>query len=427
MLPRLTLSMIALAACLAAPSLHSQSVLDRAKAKAKERVDQNVDKGVDKGLDKAENGIKCVATDQTCIDKAKADGKQVVLTDDSGKPLPKDQQTANDKSAGDASTAAAASPSDPPGKGAWLNYDFIPGDRVVFAEDFSRDNVGDLPKRLDVTDGNFTVVDLKGKKYLHTTTGGTFEITLPEALPQRWTIEVDYSAPNEGNPLNFTLGDEKSANVWCYHASAGVSGSSASGSDKHSQQDATGVNDNDIVTCRFMGDGGYIKTYINSQRLGQLNGLAFDHLARIKVQVPSSDEDHPNLVTNIRIAAGGKKLFDALSTAGRVATQGILFDVGSDHIRGESTPTLKEIGDMLKAHSDLKLTIEGHTDNVGSAASNQTLSEKRAAAVKQFLVSSYGIDASRLSTKGFGSSKPAASNDTAEGRQNNRRVELVKS
>ena len=81
---------------------------------------------------------------------------------------------------------------------------------------------------------------------------------------------------------------------------------------------------------------------------------------------------------------------------------------------------------MLKAHADLKLMIEGHTDNVGAAAANQTLSEQRAAAVKQFLVSTYGIDAARLQTKGYGSSKPISPNTTPEGRQNNRRVELVK-
>ncbi len=74
------------------------------------------------------------------------------------------------------------------------------------------------------------------------------------------------------------------------------------------------------------------------------------------------------LLGPIRIAAGGKKLYDALAEKGRVATQGIYFDTGSDAIRQESAPTLKEIGTMLKDHADLKLTIEGHTDNVGKAA-----------------------------------------------------------
>lgn len=81
---------------------------------------------------------------------------------------------------------------------------------------------------------------------------------------------------------------------------------------------------------------------------------------------------------------------------------------------------------MLKEHGDLKLAIEGHTDNVGAAASNQTLSEKRAAAVRQYLIDKYSIDGARLTAKGLGATKPVTSNDTPEGRQNNRRVDLVK-
>ena len=81
---------------------------------------------------------------------------------------------------------------------------------------------------------------------------------------------------------------------------------------------------------------------------------------------------------------------------------------------------------MLAEHADLKLTIEGHTDNVGNAAANRALSEQRAAAVKAYLVEKHGIDAGRLQTAGFGDAKPAAPNATPEGRQQNRRVELVK-
>ena len=116
----------------------------------------------------------------------------------------------------------------------------------------------------------------------------------------------------------------------------------------------------------------------------------------------------------------------ALTASGRVSTQGILFDVNSDRIRGESTPTLKEIGEMLAQHVDLKLTIEGHTDNTGTATGNQALSERRAAAVRQYLIDTFKIDGGRLNSAGFGATRPVASNDTPVGRQNNRRVDLVK-
>ena len=119
-------------------------------------------------------------------------------------------------------------------------------------------------------------------------------------------------------------------------------------------------------------------------------------------------------------------MYDAIRSEGRVATQGIFFDTGSDRIRPESTPTLREIGDMLKEHADLKLVVEGHTDNTGNAAANQSLSEKRAQAIVAYLKSSGGVAADRLQAKGLGQTRPASTNDTVEGRQQNRRVELVK-
>ncbi|MGH7621873.1 MAG: OmpA family protein, partial [Gemmatimonadaceae bacterium] len=119
-------------------------------------------------------------------------------------------------------------------------------------------------------------------------------------------------------------------------------------------------------------------------------------------------------------------LYDRISTNGRATTYGVVFDAGSDHILDSSAPTLVLISDMLKAHPALALTIEGHTDNVGTAAANQKLSEKRAAAVRTYLVSTYAIDSTRLKSVGYGATKPISPNTTAEGRQDNRRIELVK-
>src|SRR5690606_20818156 len=100
--------------------------------------------------------------------------------------------------------------------------------------------------------------------------------------------------------------------------------------------------------------------------------------------------------------------------------------VDSDVIRPESTPTLREIGDMLTRHADLRLSIEGHTDADGDEAHNLELSKRRAAAVKTFLVDTYGIEAARLEAEGYGETRPVAPNTSPEGRQQNRRVELVR-
>jgi len=119
------------------------------------------------------------------------------------------------------------------------------------------------------------------------------------------------------------------------------------------------------------------------------------------------------------------QMANELQQSGRSRVYGINFDSDSDHIKDESKPTLDKIVAMLKAKPDWKLTIEGHTDSTSTAAYNQGLSERRAAAVKAYLVAA-GIDNARLSSAGYGATKPVASNDTALGRSQNRRVELTK-
>ena len=94
-------------------------------------------------------------------------------------------------------------------------------------------------------------------------------------------------------------------------------------------------------------------------------------------------------VTRIRVAESNKDIYDELSAKGRWTTQGILFESGKSDLKPESTPTLKAIAAAMKSHPDLKVEIQGHTDNVGAAASNLTLSQARADAVKAALVSDY--------------------------------------
>jgi outer membrane protein OmpA-like peptidoglycan-associated protein len=115
-----------------------------------------------------------------------------------------------------------------------------------------------------------------------------------------------------------------------------------------------------------------------------------------------------------------------LNEQGSVALHGILFDTGRATIRDESKGELQSVGDLLKQQPVLRLEIQGHTDNIGAVEANRRLSEARAAAVKQYLVSNFGVAADRLLTAGFGDTKPVGDNKTDEGRAANRRVELVK-
>jgi len=114
-----------------------------------------------------------------------------------------------------------------------------------------------------------------------------------------------------------------------------------------------------------------------------------------------------------------------LETEKRLRLYGINFDSDSDKLRDESKPTLDLVVQVLKSHTDWKLTIEGHTDSTATAEHNQQLSVARANSVKAYLAGA-GIDAARLTANGFGATKPVAGNDTPLGRAANRRVELVR-
>ncbi|MCL2345827.1 MAG: OmpA family protein [Desulfobulbus sp.] len=122
-------------------------------------------------------------------------------------------------------------------------------------------------------------------------------------------------------------------------------------------------------------------------------------------------------------SAEGNLVAKSLATEGRVRLYGINFDTDSDRIRADAQPTLNELVAALKANAAWKIMIEGHTDATGGAEHNRDLSNRRAAAVKSALAAA-GIDADRLDSKGFGADQPLATNDTAIGRSQNRRVEI---
>ncbi len=103
---------------------------------------------------------------------------------------------------------------------------------------------------------------------------------------------------------------------------------------------------------------------------------------------------------------------------------GVFFDPGKSELKKGAQATLTRIANLLKSDNSIKITVEGHTDSTGTKAKNQILSEKRAQAVRDFLVSA-GVPADRVTAVGKGDTQPIATNKTTAGRQQNRRVELV--
>jgi OOP family OmpA-OmpF porin len=145
------------------------------------------------------------------------------------------------------------------------------------------------------------------------------------------------------------------------------------------------------------------------------NGRSFVMVDAIETKALAQTMDTPN----------ADEMVAALTTSGRVALYGILFDSNKAEVKSDSKSTMDEIGKLLAANKSLKLLVVGHTDNVGGFPSNLDLSKKRADAVVAQLVSQYKVDAKRLQSFGVSYASPVASNVDEAGRAKNRRVELV--
>jgi outer membrane protein OmpA-like peptidoglycan-associated protein len=402
---RALLALAAVTVCVLGAPAPASAQFGKLKNKVKEKIDQRVDQKTDEAATKAVD-----AADPTAAKPASSTAGSA--------PAAASGAATQPASGADAPAAATVAV----GKGEWANYDFRPGDKPLFVDDFAADEIGDFPRRLELKGGNMELVEWQGHRLLRASSYGGFYIPLPETLPERFTIEFDFAGP-DGWMQDVNM-DGKEAATHSY-VSFRPSGGGIEGGPVKAASEPSHPLYNTLFPVRIMVDGKYAKVYMDDKRVANVPNAEIVRANKILVSVRASEKT-PAYFGNIRVMAGGNKLYDALASAGRVATQGIYFDTGSDRIRGESSATLKEIGTMLQEHPDLKLTIEGHTDNVGAAAANQTLSEKRAAAVRQYLVDSYGIGAERLSAKGYGAAKPVAPNTTPEGRQQNRRVELVK-
>ncbi|MGB5215918.1 MAG: OmpA family protein [Anderseniella sp.] len=140
-------------------------------------------------------------------------------------------------------------------------------------------------------------------------------------------------------------------------------------------------------------------------------------------------EPVPRTERVVRVTAGQSQrsaMEQTLKTIKRVDLYGIRFDFDKSTIRPEAASTIAEIAETLRLNPGWRLMIRGHTDTSGKQSYNQTLSEKRAVAVKAALAGTHGIAPDRLETEGLGASEPKGRNDTLQGRKLNRRVELVR-
>jgi outer membrane protein OmpA-like peptidoglycan-associated protein len=353
-----------------------------------------------------------------------------------------EEKTAEDTSAaGEESTEKPASgteTSQPATAGAsedmslYTKFDFVPGDKVIFYDDLSGEEIGEFPSRWRLDKGVFENAKQGGKNYILCTDKGTIRpriVTGP--FPPKYTIEMEfYAKGGDTRGHHFYIkwygGQDEEIGVFVMqdnvHTRLTLMGKDLA------TKDLSALLSRGIHTMRIMATKSTMKCYIDNERVANVPAVEGFNPVDIGVYMdPWLDEpDNPMLVGTFRYAEGGKTLREQLDEAGRFVTHGILFDSGSDKIKGESYQTLKEIGQLLMDDPNLRVSIEGHTDTDGTDEYNLTLSQKRAASVRDYLIANYKITPERLESKGWGESKPIDTNNTPEGKANNRRVELVK-
>ncbi|MGD8495175.1 MAG: OmpA family protein [Gemmatimonadales bacterium] len=318
------------------------------------------------------------------------------------------------------------------------NYDFQPGDSVLFEDDYSNDEVGALPERMRLLEGIWDVVEWNDGRWLRNTgpRWAALKIPLLDTLPRKFTIEFDVYLPHANQQLLVATAPPPEHETWGRvpgHAfRVGVAGTRTgvyAPADRNEIESLSTTEEvgQRPVPIRITVDGKDARMFVGTRRVANTRVATFERTdALYLVNINFASAENPMMIGPIRIATMKRELYDVLEEEGRYTARGILFDVDRADIRPESDATLDAIGATLEEHPELRLSIEGHTDSDGDEAANLDLSERRAAAVRSYLLEHFDVDPSRLETKGFGETAPVASNDTPEGKQRNRRVELLR-
>lgn len=333
-------------------------------------------------------------------------------------------------------TADSTAPGAPASFAAYQNYDFIPGDTVIFEDHFMDDDEGEFPAHWNLNAGQAVMNTVAGQKALLLIEGNNARISplikSPMYFVDAFTIEYDtYFNGAYGVKLYFYAngadaksGDHALGNIYVNPGETDISVES-SGIDltaTHAELGDKGANQWHHVAIAYRRN--QVKVYIDQTRVLVAPNIGIRPHAFDMEGI--GQKDYPIVIANVRIARGagmnmlGKKFTDA-----KIVTHGINFDVNKATIRAESMGTLNGIVQILKENPTLKFEVGGHTDSDGDDASNLKLSQARAVAVRNQLIS-MGVDPARLTAKGYGETKPLSSNKTWEGKANNRRVEFVK-
>lgn len=409
----------------------AQGLLNKIKNKVKQRTDQKVDKEIDKTLDEIE-------------------GKK---TTTAGKP---------------ATTSTTASPApavEEPKVKAFSKYDFIPGDSVLYYDNYEGEALNELPTNWNTSgSGEVVTLDKIPGNWLRLHKRFTYLSSNQKEFGENYTLEFDVvlqlkntgwmypelkvglfsskDEPNGGNNFLETAQWKKNAAVVAticpgeFKSSKVYLNSFAEEGKTHFKGDAKNYD----ALEKYYGSSFHVaiqvqkerfRMWINEEKVFDVPkavppGAMMNQLLFEVGHTNYPEEQYGVYVSNIKVATGRPDTRHKLIEEGKFSTTGILFDFQSAVIKPESYAVVKEIAGVLKEHGGIKVKVLGHTSSDGDDNANMELSKKRAAAVKELLISEFGIDGARIETEGKGETQPIADNKTKEGKMQNRRVEFVK-
>lgn len=391
-------------------------LIDSAKKSAEDAIEQQVNKKVEEGIDKAFNPEVPEKEQQEQQQQEEAEPQQQAV-----------QRQPQAQAPTPASTKTLES--------AYAKSDFVPGDEIMFEDDLVGEQMGEFPSKWDLLEGNAEIASVNGKTVINLTDISTEIMPLMKNqknyLTEAFTLEFDFLGGSDEKSIYCdyiihlkniegedvaTINLNGTASGWAY-----TSWITASGEQRENRSAAPAKEEEwNHVALSF--NKRALKVYLNGSRIVNIPNCARPQYFTLQRSIW---EDHRNLMTNVRLCKGAVPLYNRLITDGKIITYAITFDIGKANIKPESMTEINRIAQLMKDNGDLKFEVQGHTDNTGTVAGNQKLSEQRAQAIVNKLVE-MGIAANRLSAKGMGQSAPLADNSTDEGRAKNRRVEFVK-
>jgi outer membrane protein OmpA-like peptidoglycan-associated protein len=404
------------------------NILNKVKNKSKERADKRVDNEIDKALDKAEGKNTSPAPAST-----------PAASETTAKPAEEDNSIKS-----------------------FSKFDFIPGDSILYAEDFQQDAIGELPVNWNTSGtGEVTTLDKYPGQWLRMHKPFVYLSGNKKELGENYTVEFDLILQLKNNGWMFpefyfglfaSKDEDNGGNNFLkdYKKNAAVVATFMPGDYKTSKVRLNSFLENKGY---FLGDakayepleksyGKPVHVAIQVQKERFRMWINEDKVFDIPKAIPAgqimnqllfqvgytnyAENQYAMFLGNVKAATGKPDTRHKLIEEGKFSTTGILFDFQSAVIKPESYAVVKEIATVIKDNANIKVKVVGHTSSDGDDNANMELSKKRAAVVKDLLTTEFGIDAARIETEGKGETQPIADNKTKEGKTANRRVEFIK-